>query len=91
MGRSESSTSVKSSLSSSKLGIEVLAERSLDESSNSCKHGADNQTSKSKQKKMTGFVVDSDGDDDDILVKKTGKQHHENIDDIDQEVNGNIA
>lgn len=84
MGRSDSSTSIKSSLSNSKLGIEVLAERSLDESYNS---GRDDQNSKSKQEKLTGFVVDSDDDDDDdILVKKTGKQHHENIDDIDQQV-----
>lgn len=87
MGRSDSSTSVKSSLSNSKLGIEVLAERSLDESYNSGRDDQNSKSKQSKQKKLTGFVVDSDDDDDDdILVKKTGKQHHENIDDIDQQV-----
>ena len=74
MGRSESSTSVKSE-SNSKLGIEVLAERSIDNSSKSSEHG---QSSKSKKINLMGFESDDD-DDDDILVKKTGKQHHESI------------
>lgn len=85
MGRTDSSTSVKSELSSSKLGIEVLADRYKD-SDDPVSDDEEEESQRKNKGKGKGFLEDdSDDEEDDILVKKTGKQHHENIGELNEE------
>ena len=70
MGKIVSSSS-KSNDSKLKLGIEVLA---------------DNESMNDSILPKKGKTVESESDDEDILVKKTGQQHHDNLEDEDFEV-----
>jgi len=72
MGKISSSSS-KSIDSKSKLGIEVLADN----------ESVNNSIGEKKNKDIES---ESESDEDNILVKKTGQQHHDNLDDEDLEV-----